>query len=185
MVPFSWLPGSTRISFIRTRVAAMSFLDTVVRAKGYLEGQGQVSLRALRREFHLDEEALDALVEELVDVQRVAAIEGKVLSWIGTVGAGPAAAQFVTRASSKSAPGAVEEPLVQEAERRQLTELFCDLVDSTRLAAAMDAEDWRELLQAYQTAGASVAERSGGHVAQYLGDGLLVYFGWPRAHPRG
>jgi class 3 adenylate cyclase len=88
----------------------------------------------------------------------------------------------VTRAPSRVGAGVVQKSLAPEAEHRQLTELFCDLVDSTRLAAGMDAEDWRELLQAYQTAGASAAERFGGHVAQFLGDGLLVYFGWPRAH---
>jgi class 3 adenylate cyclase len=67
-------------------------------------------------------------------------------------------------------------------ERRQLTVLFCDLVDSTRLAAGMDAEDWRELVRGYQEAAGGVVERFDGHVAQYLGDGLLVYFGWPKAH---
>jgi class 3 adenylate cyclase/tetratricopeptide (TPR) repeat protein len=67
-------------------------------------------------------------------------------------------------------------------ERRQLTMLFCDLVDSTRLAAGMDAEDWRELVRGYQEAAGRVVERFEGHVAQYLGDGLLVYFGWPKAH---
>ncbi len=67
-------------------------------------------------------------------------------------------------------------------ERRQLTVLFCDLVDSTRLAAGMDAEDWRELVRGYQEAAGGVVERFEGHVAQYLGDGLLVYFGWPKAH---
>jgi DNA-directed RNA polymerase subunit F len=62
---------------------AMSFLDTVVRAKTYLHEHSRVSLRALQRECELDDEALDELVEELVDVHQVAAREGKVLSWIG------------------------------------------------------------------------------------------------------
>ncbi len=69
-----------------------------------------------------------------------------------------------------------------EAERRQLTVLFCDLVDSTRLAAGMDPEDWRQVLRGYQESAAEVVERLEGHVAQMLGDGLLVYFGWPHAH---
>jgi len=67
-------------------------------------------------------------------------------------------------------------------ERRQLTVLFCDLVESTHLAAGMDAEDWCELVRGYQEAAGAVVERFEGHVAQYLGDGLLVYFGWPKAH---
>jgi class 3 adenylate cyclase/tetratricopeptide (TPR) repeat protein len=68
------------------------------------------------------------------------------------------------------------------AERRQLTVLFCDLVGSTALAQKLDPEELRELMQAYRKAGAEVVARYEGHVAQYLGDGLMVYFGWPSAH---
>jgi predicted ATPase/class 3 adenylate cyclase len=60
--------------------------------------------------------------------------------------------------------------------------LFCDLVDSTRLASQLDPEDYREVVRAYQTACAEVIQRYSGHIAQYLGDGLLVYFGYPQAH---
>jgi class 3 adenylate cyclase/predicted ATPase len=60
--------------------------------------------------------------------------------------------------------------------------LFCDLVDSTRLAAQLDPEDWREVVRGYQASAAEVIGRFDGHVAQYLGDGLVVYFGYPRAH---
>ena len=70
----------------------------------------------------------------------------------------------------------------QGAERRQLTVLFCDLVGSTALAEQLDPEALRELMQAYQRAGGEVIARYEGHVAQYLGDGLMVYFGWPHAH---
>jgi TOMM system kinase/cyclase fusion protein len=69
-----------------------------------------------------------------------------------------------------------------EAERRQLTVLFCDLVESTALAGRLDPEELREVVQAYQAACAEVIQRFDGHIAQYLGDGLLVYFGYPRAH---
>jgi predicted ATPase/class 3 adenylate cyclase len=69
-----------------------------------------------------------------------------------------------------------------EAERRQLTVLFCDLVGSTALAAHLDPEDLREVIRAYQAACTEVIGRFGGHIAQYLGDGLLVYFGYPLAH---
>jgi class 3 adenylate cyclase/tetratricopeptide (TPR) repeat protein len=68
------------------------------------------------------------------------------------------------------------------AERRQLSVLFCDLVASTEHAARLDPEDWRELIRAYQRACAGAIERYDGHVAQYLGDGVLAYFGYPRAH---
>jgi class 3 adenylate cyclase/predicted ATPase len=69
-----------------------------------------------------------------------------------------------------------------EAERRQLSVMFCDLAGSTALAERLDPEDLRELVRAYQETCAQVIERFEGHVAQYLGDGLLVYFGYPQAH---
>jgi class 3 adenylate cyclase len=73
-------------------------------------------------------------------------------------------------------------PRTPEAERRQLTVVFCDLVDSTVLASQLDPEEWREVVRAYQDTCAKVIARSEGHIAQYLGDGLLVYFGYPQAH---
>jgi class 3 adenylate cyclase len=69
----------------------------------------------------------------------------------------------------------------REAERRQLTVLFCDLVGSTELSSRHDPEDLRELLRRYHDAMTTVVERYGGYVANYLGDGVLAYFGWPRA----
>ena len=74
------------------------------------------------------------------------------------------------------------EPGAPEAERRQLTVLFCDLVDSTALSSQLDPEDYREVVRAYQAACAEIIQRWDGHIAQYLGDGLLVYFGYPQAH---
>jgi class 3 adenylate cyclase len=73
-------------------------------------------------------------------------------------------------------------PETPDAERRQLTVLFCDLVDSTVLASQLDPEDLREVVRAYQDTCAKVIARFEGHIAQYLGDGLLVYFGYPLAH---
>src|SRR5262249_58716942 len=72
--------------------------------------------------------------------------------------------------------------LVAEAERRQLTVLFCDVVGSTQLAGQLDPEDLRAVVRAYQEAAAEVIQQYAGHIAQYLGDGLLVYFGYPTAH---
>ena len=71
---------------------------------------------------------------------------------------------------------------IQEPERRHLTVMFCDLVDSTKLAQALDPEELRDLVRQYQNLCAVVIKRYGGHIAQYLGDGLLVYFGYPQAH---
>lgn len=67
------------------------------------------------------------------------------------------------------------------AERRQITVMFCDLVGSTALSARTDPEDLRDLLRHYQHAAAQAIEAQGGHVAQYLGDGLMAYFGYPQA----
>ena len=72
--------------------------------------------------------------------------------------------------------------MLPEAERRQLTVMFCDLADSTKLSQQLDPEDLREVVRAYQVTAAEVIEQYEGHLAQYLGDGLLIYFGWPVAH---
>lgn len=66
-------------------------------------------------------------------------------------------------------------------ERRQITVLFADLADSSALSEQLDAEDYQDLIRAYQTASVGAVTRLGGHVAQYLGDGVLVYFGYPKA----
>ena len=69
-----------------------------------------------------------------------------------------------------------------DGERRQLTVMFCDLVGSTALAERLDPEELRAIIRAYQGTAAQIIEQFGGHIAQYLGDGLLVYFGHPLAH---
>lgn len=81
-------------------------------------------------------------------------------------------------------PGVASESAryIPAAERRQLTVMFCDLVGSTDLSGQLDPEDLREVVQAYQETAAEVIERYEGHIAQYLGDGLLIYFGFPVAH---
>src|SRR5262249_27801525 len=66
--------------------------------------------------------------------------------------------------------------------RRHLTVLFCDLVGSTEIAAQLDPEEWREVVAGYHRAAAEAITRFGGHVAKYLGDGVMAYFGWPEAH---
>src|ERR671937_889475 len=89
------------------------------------------------------------------------------------------AAQDVHSPQAGSSP---TEPRTSDAERRQLTVLFCDLVDSTALARQLDPEELREVVRAYQDTCAKVIGRFESHIAQYLGDGLLVYFGYPLAH---
>jgi hypothetical protein len=87
--------------------------------------------------------------------------------------------------SALSIPAAVIATLPQvqaSGERRHLTVLFCDLVGSTEIAAQLDPEEWRDLVAAYHRAAAEAITRFGGYVAQYLGDGVMAYFGWPEAH---
>lgn len=70
----------------------------------------------------------------------------------------------------------------RQAERRQLTLLFCDLVGSTALSQRIDPEEFRDVMRNYQDAVSGAVTRYGGHVANYLGDGVLAYFGWPQAY---
>jgi class 3 adenylate cyclase len=79
-------------------------------------------------------------------------------------------------------PPAKEEAAKDTAERRQVTVMFSDLVGSTALSARMDPEDLREIISAYQKCVAETVRRCGGFVAKYMGDGVLIYFGYPQAH---
>src|SRR6185295_3772783 len=74
------------------------------------------------------------------------------------------------------------QPHVAAAERRQLTVMFCDLVDSTALSARLDPEDLRDVIGAYRHRVADAVARFEGFIARYMGDGVLVYFGYPRSH---
>jgi class 3 adenylate cyclase/predicted ATPase len=94
----------------------------------------------------------------------------------------PAGTHFPLRREQPIAPGASLEPQGIDGERRHLSVLFCDLVGSTEIAAHLDPEDWREIVANYHKSAAEAVARFGGHVAQYLGDGLLVFFGYPQAH---
>lgn len=78
--------------------------------------------------------------------------------------------------------GGPDSEAAREAERRNLTVMFCDLVGSVALSTELDAEDLRDLIRAYQQTCASAIARYDGHIAQYLGDGVLAYFGYPVAH---
>jgi class 3 adenylate cyclase len=164
----------------------MTFEEVLDEAIAMLQRQGRVSYRALKRQFDLDDSYLEDLKAEIIDVHQVAVDQGgTMLVWIGGTGTTPpqTVAQTVARADPPTTealpPGTQHAP---EAERRQLTVLFCDLVDSTVLASQLDPEDLRQVIQVYQDTCAKVIARFEGHIAQYLGDGLLVYFGYPRAH---
>jgi class 3 adenylate cyclase/predicted ATPase len=85
-------------------------------------------------------------------------------------------------AKLSTAPVAAFEGKPHEAERRQLTVMFCDLVSSTALSARLDPEDMREIISAYHRFCAEQIAKAGGFVAKYMGDGVLAYFGYPQAH---
>jgi predicted ATPase/class 3 adenylate cyclase len=166
-----------------------ALLDQVV---DLLRQRGRVTYRALKLQFKLDDEYLEVLKDELIKAQHVAVDEnGDVLVWTGDTGTTSTPAQQSPQPVQPSAHqedgfAPVKSPAAEsrtsDAERRQLTVLFCDLVDSTALASQLDPEEWREVVRAYQETCAKVIARFEGHIAQYLGDGLLVYFGYPRAH---
>jgi class 3 adenylate cyclase len=170
----------------------MDFVTMVDQVIALLRQRGRLAYRTLKVQFSLDDDALEALKDELLYAQQVARDEdNRVLVWVGDAEApasppppsllpAPGPATPAARLSQTAAPSVA--PASPEAERRQLTVLFCDLVDSTPLASQLDPEDLREVVRAYQDTCAKVIVRFDGHIAQYLGDGLLVYFGYPRAH---
>lgn len=132
----------------------MTFDEILAQVLELLQREKRVSYRALKRRFHLDEDYLEDLKVEIIQAKRLAIDED----------------------------GVVIETSLPEAERRQLTVVFCDLVDSTTLASQRDPEELREIVQAYQTVCTKVVQGYEGYIAQYLGDGLLIYFGYPQAH---
>ena len=168
----------------------MEFYEILDQVVALLKQRGRASYQALKIQFKLDEETLDALKLELIEVQELATDrEGKMLVWTGEAGttpeatSAPSAQQEVTQeAQSAQVESPPQEHPIPDAERRQLTVMFCDLVDSTILAGQLDPEDLRDMVRSYQATCSEVIRHYDGHVAQLLGDGLLVYFGFPSAH---
>jgi len=168
----------------------MTFDDILDQAIAMLQRRKRLSYRALKRQFDLDDAYLEDLKLELIKVQQLAVDQdGEMLVWTGEAGtksefiSSPFAPQEIPQQEqpTQGAPLSPAPPS-PDAERRQLTVMFCDLVDSTRLSAQLDPEDYREMVRAYQQVCSEVITRFEGHVAQLLGDGLLVYFGYPQAH---
>src|SRR5262249_49695691 len=164
-------------------VPAMDYEELVAKVIELLQREKRVPYRALKRRFDLDDDYIEDLKIDLIEAKRLATDEhDRILVWIGD-------AQVVTAqgAQAPQPPTPQGQPSPQtapppDAERRQLTVMFCDLVDSTPLAGRLDPEDLREVVRAYQQMCSEVTTRFDGHIAQLLGDGLLVYFGYPHAH---
>ena len=153
-------------------------MDIVV----WLRGLGLGQYEAVFRQNDIDETVLPNLTAEDLKELGVASLghRRKLLDAIAALrsdAGGQAPSAEV--ATPPSAPGVSPE---DRAERRQVTVMFSDLVGSTALSTRMDPEDLREVISAYQKCVAETVRRFGGFVAQYMGDGALVYFGYPRAH---
>ena len=152
-------------------------MDIVV----WLRSLGLAKYEAVFRENEIDETVLPSLTEEHLKQLGVTALghRVKLLEAIAALrndagGKAPSAA-----ATTPRAPSAHPE---DRAERRQVTVMFSDLVGSTALSGRMDPEDLREVISAYQKCVAETVKRFGGFVAKYMGDGVLIYFGYPKAH---
>jgi len=168
----------------------MTFKDVLAQVIDWLQQDKRITYRALKRQFDLDDEYLEDLKAELIQAKKLAVDEdGAVLVWAG--------ASAITEPTSPPAqptpqPAAQDQHFPEvtprvtasphDAERRQLTVMFCDLVDSTKLSSQLDPEEYRDVVRAYQRVCTDIIQHYNGHIAQLLGDGLLVYFGYPQAH---
>src|SRR4030095_10449937 len=140
-----------------------------------LQRRGRLTYRTLKRQFQLDDETLEDLKFELIEGQRLATDEnGTVLVWTGETEATSASASppaqtppqpVVQETQPTTAPPPTDHH-TPEAERRQLTVMFCDLVDSTKLSSQLDPEEYRDVVRAYHTACTEVIRRYNGHIAQ-------------------
>ena len=150
-------------------------MDVVV----WLRSLGLERYEAAFRENEIDEKVLPRLTaEDLKDLG--VAIVGHRRTLLDAIA-------DLRSAASEQAPSpdfrpVIDTPTKDAAERRQVTVMFSDLVGSTALSARMDPEDLREVISAYHKCAAETVRRFGGFVSQYLGDGVLVYFGYPQAH---
>ena len=132
------------------------------------------------RENEIDETVLPSLTHETLKELGVTAV-GHRLKLLDAIAAlrSDGKLSAVDPATKSNTPSAHPE---DRAERRQVTVMFSDLVGSTALSARMDPEDLREVISAYQKCVAEIVRRFDGFVANHMGDGVLVYFGYPEAH---
>ena len=183
----------------------MTFDEVLDQVRELLQQRGRVTYRSLKLRYQLDDEMLAGVIDELIKAEHVATKEdGDVLVWTGRGVEGEKAKrgkgekeknsrEVVSSQSLAPSPQSLapnpqtldsrpRDSRLDAAERRQLTVMFCDLVGSTALSAQLDPEELREVVRAYQETCTEVIRRYDGHIAQHLGDGLLVYFGYPLAH---
>jgi class 3 adenylate cyclase len=148
----------------------------------WLRSLGLERYESAFRENEIDDTVLPSLTaEDLKDLG--VSIVGHRLKLLDAIDALRADTEPKT---APAAPTSAGQPTFASAEaageRRYLTVMFCDLVDSTGIAAKLDAEEWRDLVNAYLDDSSAVVTEMGGHVAKKLGDGLMALFGYPLAH---
>ena len=145
----------------------------------WLRDLGLERYEAAFRENEIDETVLPSLtLEDLKDLGvSLVGHRRKLLDAIAAL-----RTEKSPKAAVRVEPPLAAAPAKDSAERRQVTVMFSDLVGSTALSARMDPEDLREVITAYQQCVAEVVRRFGGFIAKYMGDGVLVYFGYPEAH---
>jgi class 3 adenylate cyclase/predicted ATPase len=144
----------------------------------WLRSLGLEQYAPVFRQNEIDREVLSDLTE--ADLEKLGVPMGHRKRLVRAISALRAAVE--TAAPAAASPARGPRPLDAAAERRQLTVMFCDLVGSTALAARLDPEELREVIGAYHQCVAAAVRRFDGLVAKYMGDGVLVYFGYPRAH---
>jgi class 3 adenylate cyclase len=141
----------------------------------WLRGLGLQQYVAVFRDNAIDADVLPELTE--ADLEKLGILLGHRKRLLKAI-----AALAAPETAERVAPAGLEPSHGDRAERRQLTVMFADLVDSTALSARLDPEEMGNLLRAYQNTVAAEVVRFDGHVAKFMGDGVLTYFGWPKAH---
>lgn len=145
----------------------------------WLDGIGMTQYADLFEQNKIDTELLPDLTDSLL-IDMGIVVLGHRLRLLKAIGELSEAQAVAEGATSLEPSDSLESPIA-EAERRHLTIMFCDLVGSTALSRMLDPEDYRDVMRSYQEAAAGAIKRFEGFVAKYLGDGLLVYFGYPQA----
>jgi class 3 adenylate cyclase len=155
----------------------MGFYEVLAQVIDILTREGRTSYRALKRQFELDDDYLEDLKIELIEVRECAVDrDNRMLVWTGETGAVPeptSQPEQTTSPDAQTQSTQVEPPPTEtrapDAERRQLTVMFVDIVESTALSGQLDPEDLREVVKAYQASCTDVITRYDGHVAPTIG----------------
>lgn len=192
----------------------MEFRNVLAEVAWLLLSEGRVTYRRIKREFELDSGALEDVRHELIQIKQCAVDQdGEFLAWAGTAENGFSslvssnrlpvealiplhkvhpASQLPDRAPGNAVAETIptstqlpsEPAQSSDAERRLLTVMFCDMADSTALSTRLDPEDLQDVIRAYQENCTKIIREYEGFVARYMGDGILIYFGYPKSLER-